>query len=109
LDCYGDTEKTGKPGTDIENGKCNWLLVRALQLVTPQQRKILEESFGKSTDQVHAKRVKILYEVLDMKSKFDDFEARTLKDITEYSTEIDYYVNKEIFISLMNKIYKLGK
>lgn len=42
LDCYGDPETIGKIGTDIEAGKCSWLVVVALQRVTQQQRKILE-------------------------------------------------------------------
>ena len=42
LDCYGDPEVTGKIGTDIEDGKCSWLAVVALQRANPEQRKIIE-------------------------------------------------------------------
>ena len=42
LDCYGDPQVTGKVGTDIQEGKCSWLVVVALQRATPAQRKILE-------------------------------------------------------------------
>lgn len=42
LDCYGDPESTGKIGTDIEAGKCSWLIVVALQRATQKQRKVLE-------------------------------------------------------------------
>ena len=42
LDCYGDPQVTGKIGTDIQEGKCSWLVVVALQRATPAQRKILE-------------------------------------------------------------------
>lgn len=34
----------GKIGTDIEEHKCGWLVVQALKVVTPEQRKILEVS-----------------------------------------------------------------
>ncbi|GCC42476.1 hypothetical protein chiPu_0026859, partial [Chiloscyllium punctatum] len=42
LDCYGDPGVTGKIGTDIEDNKCSWLVVQALQRVSPEQRHILE-------------------------------------------------------------------
>lgn len=42
LDCYGDTKIIGKNSRDIQEGKCTWLIVSALQRVTPEQRKILE-------------------------------------------------------------------
>lgn len=33
---------TGKVGTDIEENKCCWLVIQALQLASPEQKKILE-------------------------------------------------------------------
>ena len=42
LDCYGDPAVTGKVGTDIEENKCSWLVVQALERVTPEQRKLLQ-------------------------------------------------------------------
>jgi farnesyl diphosphate synthase len=44
LDCYGDEKTIGKVGTDIQDNKCGWLVVQALQRVNPAQRKILEVS-----------------------------------------------------------------
>jgi geranylgeranyl pyrophosphate synthase len=47
LDCYGAPEVIGKIGTDIEDNKCSWLVVQALERVTPEQRKVLEDNYGK--------------------------------------------------------------
>ena len=52
LDCFGDPQVTGKQGTDIQDGKCSWLVVVALQRATPAQRKVLE---------VHERKIKIYY------------------------------------------------
>lgn len=48
LDCYGDSEITGKIGRDIEEGKCTWLIVVALQRASPQQRLILDVSYERN-------------------------------------------------------------
>ena len=42
LDCFGDPEITGKIGTDIQDGKCSWLIVVALQRATPKQKEELK-------------------------------------------------------------------
>jgi farnesyl diphosphate synthase len=42
LGCFGNPAIVGKDNTDIEEGKCTWLIVMALQRVTSLQRKILE-------------------------------------------------------------------
>ena len=44
LDCYGDPEVIGKIGTDIEDNKCSWLVVQALETASPQQRQVIEVS-----------------------------------------------------------------
>ena len=47
LDCYGDPKVIGKIGTDIKDNKCGWLVVQALKKCTAEQRKIIEENYGK--------------------------------------------------------------
>lgn len=42
LDCFGDPSVIGKIGTDIEDNKCGWLIVKALERASPEQRKLLE-------------------------------------------------------------------
>ena len=37
---------TGKVGTDIEENKCSWLVVQALDRVTPEQREVLQVRKG---------------------------------------------------------------
>ena len=42
LDCYGDPVVTGKVGTDIEENKCSWLVVQAIQRITTEQMEMLK-------------------------------------------------------------------
>lgn len=49
LDCYGDPAVTGKIGTDIQDNKCSWLVVTALEVMTPEQRAELEVRLQTST------------------------------------------------------------
>lgn len=46
IDCFGDPEVSGKIGTDIQDGKCSWLAVVALQRCTDKQRQIMLDCYG---------------------------------------------------------------
>ena len=46
LDCFGDPEITGKNGTDIQDGKCSWLIVVALQRANKEQKQVLKVYFS---------------------------------------------------------------
>ena len=50
LGCYGTADVIGKDSTDIEEGKCTWLIVVALQRATLEQRKILDVSITYQID-----------------------------------------------------------
>ncbi|XP_010214429.1 PREDICTED: uncharacterized protein LOC104569172, partial [Tinamus guttatus] len=76
LDCFGDPEVTGKVGTDIQDNKCSWLVVECLRRVTPEQRRILEENYGRKEPEKVAK-VKELYEAVGMRAAFQEYEERS--------------------------------
>jgi farnesyl diphosphate synthase len=42
LDCYGAPEVIGKIGTDIQDNKCGWLIVKALEIATEEQKETLK-------------------------------------------------------------------
>lgn len=48
LDCFGNPEVTGKVGTDIQDNKCSWLAVVAMQRANAEQKQIMIDSYGQS-------------------------------------------------------------
>jgi farnesyl diphosphate synthase len=80
LDCYGDPAVTGKIGTDIEECKCSWLVVQALQRVTSEQRKLLEEHYGRD-DAGSVQIVKGLYDQLNMRDIYQTYEEASYQEL----------------------------
>lgn len=48
LDCFSITDELKKPGTDIEENKCTWLSVVAMEVGTKAQKNILKTCYGKN-------------------------------------------------------------
>lgn len=46
LDCFGDPNITGKIGNDIQENKCTWLAVIAMQKANDDQKSIMMECYG---------------------------------------------------------------
>ncbi|KAJ2721943.1 Farnesyl pyrophosphate synthetase [Coemansia sp. Benny D115] len=110
LDCYGNPEVIGKIGTDIEDNKCSWLVVQALDRVTPEQRKVLEDNYGRKTPAVHAERVKALYKELDIEGVYKAYEDKAIADLHQKIAQVDEsLVPREVFTAFLNKVAKRTK
>ena len=107
LDCYGTPEQIGKVGTDIQDNKCSWLVVMALNKVTAAQRKVLEKNYGQDKPTCIAK-VKDLYDKLDLKQDFMDYEEESygkIQNLLDETVELP----REVFEFLLKRIYKRKK
>ncbi|CAG7725844.1 unnamed protein product, partial [Allacma fusca] len=60
MDCFVDPKLTGKVGTDIEDGKCSWLFVQAMERCSSKQRRVLLDNY-RSKDPVKVDIIKRLY------------------------------------------------
>lgn len=107
LDCYGDPEVIGKVGTDIQDNKCSWLVIQALDRVTPEQRKILEDNYGQ-WDGAKVANVKALYNELNLVKVFEDYEERSYQSIHEALDKVTL-MPRDVFELLLKKIYKRSK
>jgi len=109
LDCYGDPEVTGKVGTDIQDGKCSWLVVMALQRADHKQTKELALRYGSHKEE-DVQWVKNLYTELGLKKLFNHYEAEFYDDIQDMIQQIrGDELPQQIFHSLLGRIYKRNK
>lgn len=107
LDCFGDPKVIGKVGTDIQDNKCSWLVVQALQKCAPSQRAILEKNYG-TWDDKKVKRVKELYKLLELPELFAKYEEESYATIQKLLDEVTL-MPRDVFELLLNKIYKRSK
>ncbi|XP_062226982.1 farnesyl pyrophosphate synthase-like [Phragmites australis] len=108
LDCFGDPEVIGKVGTDIEDYKCSWLIVQAMELANENEMKILYENYGKSDPECVA-AVKNVYKELDLQDIFLEYESRVYKHlISTIDAEPDRAI-RAILKSFLKKIYRRKK
>jgi len=109
LDCFGDPKVIGKIGTDIQDNKCSWLVNKALEIVTPEQRKILDTHYGRKNEE-SIQVVKALYYELNLKGLFEEYEEASYKRLTEAIESLnDPSLPASVFTKFINKIYKRNK
>ena len=110
LDCFGAPETIGKIGTDIQDNKCSWLINQALKKVTPEQRKILDNNYGRK-DSLNEKKVKMVYNELDLEQHYKKYEEDTVGLIRERIAKVDESkgLKKDVFETFLMKIYKRSK
>ena len=83
-DCFGEPGVIGKVGRDIEEGKCTWLLYRALELADDATRTELVGLFTsekRSEDPTISLQVKAVYSRLHLKEKYLEYFDLMSRDI----------------------------
>jgi len=109
LDCFGDPQVTGKIGTDIQDGKCSWLVVNALQRANQAQKRELAKRYGSSAAE-DVEWVKQLYSQLHIVQMFNKYEKDFYQDITSTIQQIKKdELPQQMFTSLLATIYKRNK
>ncbi|PIO71507.1 polyprenyl synthetase [Teladorsagia circumcincta] len=74
LDVFGDPAMTGKIGTDIQDGKCTWISVRAAQKLRGKpEMSLFKEHYGKPAPKSVA-NIKELFEKLKIQDEFLKFQ-----------------------------------
>jgi farnesyl diphosphate synthase len=110
LDNFGLPEHIGKIGTDIMDNKCSWLVNQALAIVTPEQRRVLEENYGRKDKDKEAV-IKKLYNDLNLEQRYKDYEEKAVGEVRALIDKIDESkgMKKGVFEAFLGKIYKRTK
>lgn len=83
------------------------MIVQALDRATPEQRKVIEENYGK-WDDVKVAKIKAIYNEMGLKSVFEKYEEDSYAEIQEELKKIND-IPQEVFTLFLDKIYKRSK
>ncbi|XP_011643536.1 farnesyl pyrophosphate synthase 1-like isoform X2 [Pogonomyrmex barbatus] len=108
MGCFEESEVVGKYNTDIQKGKCTWLVVTALDCATPEQRKILKECYG-SSDPEKVERVKQLFIDLKLPDRYSIYEDETYNLLNEFLQQMSPGPLHSFFSDLLGKLYRRDK
>lgn len=110
LDNFGDPEVIGKIGTDIQDNKCSWLVNQAIKIATPEQRAILDASYGRK-DKEHEAKVKAVFNELKLEDLYKQYEEKVVGELRTKIAAVDEAsgLKKEVFEAFLAKIYKRTK
>lgn len=110
LDNFADPAVLGKIGTDIQDNKCSWLINQALKICTPDQRKVLEQNYGKKDSKCEAE-VKKVFNELKLDQVYAKYEDQRVGELREKIASVDESegMKKEVFEEFLRKIYKRSK
>ena len=102
MDCYGNPEKSGKKGTDIQEGKCTWLAVMAMKKGNHSQIETMKQCYG-SKDPEAITTVLNLFEELNLK---DIYQSSVEKSVNQLRKNISQNISNENLQAIYFKILK---
>jgi len=108
LDCFAPPDVLGKIGTDILDNKNSWVVNIALQSVTPEQRRTLDENYGRK-DSVCEAHVKQVFKEVGVEAAYKAYEQEAYNKIValvEQIPENGGQLKREVFMAFLNKIFK---
>ncbi|KAF9517021.1 hypothetical protein BS47DRAFT_1326947 [Hydnum rufescens UP504] len=106
LDAYAHPDVLGKIGTDIRDNKNTWLINKALEICSPDQRALLEANYGRKDPEAEA-RVKAVYDSLDLPERYREYERRAHAHIVGLVNGIPNTgeLRPEVFMAFLRKIF----
>lgn len=110
LDCFGKPEDIGKIGTDIQDNKCSWIVNTALKICSDDQRKLLDENYGRK-DSAKEAVCKELFQELKIDQIYLQYEESVAQELKKRIAAVDESrgFKLDVLSSFLNKVYKRSK
>ncbi|KAH9632602.1 hypothetical protein HF086_001845 [Spodoptera exigua] len=108
LDVYGDETITGKTARDIQEGKGTWLSATALQRCDSAQLAIFKEYFG-SNNLEHVKRIKQLYDELNLRHMYEQYELKMYEDLMRRIKEVPHAGGRILLSGILKSCFQRDK
>lgn len=108
LDNYGDPAMIGKIGTDIQDHKCSWLCVQALERMNEEQRALFEANYGHE-DPEKIKVIKKLFDDVGIPALYAKQEEDSLARIHKLIDENKDIIKPEWFEVIIKKVHNRQK
>lgn len=80
LDAFPTNGSAVGNSTDIQDGRCSWLLVNALEISNPSQKRIIEDNYG-NKDEASIKKVMDVYMELGLEEYGYVFKEQFYNDL----------------------------
>ncbi|KAF8820106.1 polyprenyl synthetase superfamily protein [Cardiosporidium cionae] len=105
LDAYAPSEILGKIGTDIEERKCSWLLLQALERISPEEKAQLTCFYG-NKDAEKIQWVKDLYKKYKLSDVYKEYEENQKPRISALIKAVNHAGLQIGLTKLLDKIFK---
>lgn len=69
-----------KEGTDIQEGKCSWVVLAALSMCTEEEKEELKKNYGKKKKDCIA-RVREIFANYDIQAKYEQYEQTVFESV----------------------------
>nr|Q58GE8.1 RecName: Full=Geranyl diphosphate synthase [Ips pini]AAX55632.1 geranyl diphosphate synthase [Ips pini] len=92
-------------GTDIKTGQLTWFAQKALSICNDRQRKIIMDNYGKE-DNKNSEAVREVYEELDLKGKFMEFEEESFEWLKKEIPKINNGIPHKVFQDYTYGVFK---
>lgn len=104
MDVFGDANKTGKVGTDIQNNKLTWPLVKIFEIGSEEDKKKIIKNYGRNK-LACVKVVKSLYVGYKISKHFKDYEHDMKKKLEEAINDLHHEGIKYVLEHIMDILF----